>query len=227
MLDRDIVFNKNTYNQIGGGSGSGSGELCRLFGKTGELSHNYGKDFSWVNKDYTRTPEYRETSASHKRGKISVKYPDGRCELLDKNHPDILSGLAIFVCVGRIVSDETRKKISKGNLGKIISEESRQKQILNASCPEYRRLCGEKNIGRKHTKQTKKILSDIAKSKPIDPKFTRKGAVVLTETRLKLSIASKLNHKITASCIYCKLSTILPNIVRWHMLNCKKNIDDV
>lgn len=175
FIDKDIISDDTTYNLNGGGRGASSGELNHMFNKKGELHPNYGKDFSWVPKPHLTDPIYLENLSNGKKGRLSVRYPDGRCALLPKDHEDILSGLAVFVCVGRtkpprskpepkkrgakkgnILSQETKDKISKIKLSTkfILTEEGRKKisetTKTRISCPHCKTEGNVSNMKRWH-----------------------------------------------------------------------------
>lgn len=134
-----------------------------MYNRKGSAHHNFGKDFTWVSRPHLNDPIYLDKLSKNVTGKLSVKYPDGKCALLPKDHEDILSGIAVFVCTGRtkppkpkpppkkrggkighIVTQETRDKISKIKLNTkfILTEEGRNKISQNAklkiSCPHCR-----------------------------------------------------------------------------------------
>lgn len=70
---------------------------------------------------------------------------------------------------GKSLSEETKKKIAKGNKGKYISSETREKlrqNVIGTKNPMYG-MCGELNpfYGKHHTEETRKILSEKTKGK--------------------------------------------------------------
>lgn len=95
-------------------------------------------------------------------------------------------------------SPNRRQNISKANKGKIISEETRKKisqSVSETMTPEYRVLLSEKVKGFKHTEEAKKKISEAGKGR-IYSKETRekigaaqRGKTVSEETRKKLRLA--------------------------------------
>ena len=117
---------------------------------------------------------------------------------------------------GRIVSEETRRKLSEANKGKTHTEETRKK-LSEASkgrihTEESRRKMSELKKGRKRgsfTEETKRKMSEAAK-----------GKIFTEDHRRKLSEASK--NRPFVKCIHCGKSSQQPsNINRWHNDNCK------
>lgn len=71
---------------------------------------------------------------------------------------------------GRIVSEETRRKISEGNKGKIQPPHTE----------EAKKKIGDAGRGRKHTDETKAIMSAASKGKPKSEEHRRKLSEYLT-----------------------------------------------
>jgi len=86
-----------------------------------------------------------------------------------------------FCKAGKLVSEETRKKMSNARNGKIISSETRAKLSYANR--------GEKNgmYGRTHSKETRKKLSNAVKGE----KHPMYGKTFSEETRKKMSVAIK------------------------------------
>lgn len=96
---------------------------------------------------------------------------------------------------GRILSDETKQKISIGNTGKRYSKEQNLKKgrsgNLNSMFGTSRTGESSPHYGKPHNEKTKSILSEKAKNK----------------NRL--------------CCLYCKKEVDVSNANRWHLENCK------
>ena len=100
----------------------------------------------------------------------------------------------------RNVSEETRRKLSEANRGKVFSEETKRKlsesQKGRVFSEETRRRMSESHKGRVLTEETKRKISEAKKgkkSKPFSEEHKRKlsesqkGKVLTEETRRKLS----------------------------------------
>jgi hypothetical protein len=90
-------------------------------------------------------------------------------------------------CSGMIHSNETCKKLSRLNVGKILPIETRRKM-------------SEVNKGKIHTKQTKQKISNSHKGKTLSSEHKQKiskrmkGRVITEEHKNKLRIAAKKYH---------------------------------
>ena len=115
---------------------------------------------------------------------------------------------------GRILSDETKKKISDGNRGKIVTDKMKENMSISHKglkrteeqkkrCSEAQRkraplmsiaMMGENNpfYGKKHTEETKNKISEKAKGKYIGENNPFYGKKHTPETRLKMQMARKL-----------------------------------
>lgn len=98
---------------------------------------------------------------------------------------------------GRIVSEETRKKLSKVNKGKAISEETRKK-ISKFHKGRIHSIVQNKKIseakkGHKVSEETRKKISDKLKGRPVPKEVLerRPKIIVSEETRRKMSEAHK------------------------------------
>lgn len=104
-------------------------------------------------------------------------------------------------CHGHKVSDETKKKISAFNKGKVISDEHRRKISQNNSMyrEECRRKVSDSMKDRVLSDETKKKISDFNKGKTLSDETKQKisdsskGRIVSDKTREKLSASSKLS----------------------------------
>ena len=104
----------------------------------------------------------------------------------------------------KVLSDQTRQKISDALKGKTLSPEHRQK-ISDAlkgrkgktHTPETRQKISDAKRGKTHTPETRKKLSDLNKGKTLSPETrqkvsdARKGKTISPEHRKKLSEAHK------------------------------------
>ena len=83
---------------------------------------------------------------------------------------------------GRIFSDEVKKKMSKSRKGILFSKETREKMSKSHSLKkltsEHKENISKSLIGREHSEETKKILSDKNKNK------TQKNSLVIIATSL-------------------------------------------
>lgn len=126
---------------------------------------------------------------------------------------------------GKKHTEKTKERLRKLNLGKTVSEETRQKlkdrtfseEVMN-KFKENARIASLSNVGRKHSDETRKKLSDAAKSrKPISDDTRKKMSQaqknrkpVSEETRAKLSKASK-GRTISKEAIERRVATRLKN----------------
>lgn len=229
-VDEFCVGKDWCYNAKGGGKGASPGKLNHMYGRTGSAHHNFGKDFSWVDRAHLTDPEYLKQLSEDKIGKISVKYEDGVSALLPKDHPDVISGKAVFVCVGREVTTETRDKLSLIMKGRTISEDQKLNQIKAMSNPETREKMSQSAKGKVITDETKANMSKAqrnrqppsneTKKKMSDAKLGKKLNIT-EEGLLALSIARK--RRIT--CPHCNKDGVIGNMKRWHFDNCKEKGD--
>ena len=117
-------------------------------------------------------------------------------------------------------SSETRKKISESNKGKtkgrILSEDTRKK-ISNTMkdkklSDSHRRNISESRKGMKLSDVHRKALSKAWLTRP----------PVSTETKVKMSDAKKGIKKEIVTCPYCQKTGGKPAMMRFHYDNCKQ-----
>ena len=149
---------------------------------------------------------------------------------------------------GKIVSAETRAKLSVANKGKPrppISAETRAKlSVANKGksfSETHRNNIRIANTGKKLSKETRDKIRNASQNKSpetIDKiRAASTGRVVSTETRAKLSAARKLRApasaeqraktsaslKVIVICPYCNKEGGISAMYRWHFNNCKQN----
>lgn len=204
------LFFNQSYASVGG--------MCGM-DVSGNNNPMFGKKHSEATKELIRK----------KRGNERRYIPtDAHRKITSKTHKN------------KIVSEETRKKISeksKGrNLGGKLSEETRKKISLAKK---------GKNLGKNHTEETKKKISLANKGKEINEETrkkisdskkgkkrgefsiewrrklseSKKGLIKSAETRAKLS---KPRNSKKSICPYCQISGGGGNMKRYHFENCKK-----
>lgn len=119
---------------------------------------------------------------------------------------------------GRIVSDETKEKLSKINKGKIawnkgIPASSETRMNMSKAQKELRKDKPGTFSGKKHTEETRRKMSISAKNKP----------EITEETRNKLRCKKK--PRPILQCPHCGKEGDVTGIKRWHFDNCKFLLD--
>lgn len=100
-------------------------------------------------------------------------------------------------------SPNRRENISKGNKGKVVSEETRRKLSISVSktmTEEHRKLLSDRVTGFRHTEEAKKKISEAGRRPCSDEKRKKisdaaKGRIVSEETKAKFS-ASRTGKKL-------------------------------
>jgi len=142
---------------------------------------------------------------------------------------------------GKIVSDETRKKLSEAKIGKYLGENGSFYGRKHSD--DTKKKISEKNTGRKMSQETKDKLSEIGKNKTLSEETRQKisnskigikrtfseewrkniskankGRIVSEETRKKLN---KPRNSPKSICPYCGFCGGGGNMKRYHFENCK------
>jgi len=133
-------------------------------------------------------------------GFVVVKDINGNKLLVGVNDERYLSGELVHINKGKVMSDETKVKISESSKGKIISEGCRKK------------------ISEAHKGKIKGPLSEEIKIKISE---ANKGRVMSEETKQKLIISKTGMKYIERICPYCKKVGRGGNMFRYHFDNCK------
>jgi hypothetical protein len=132
--------------------------------------------------------------------------------------------------IGRVVSDETSKKISEAKKGFKYTDESKKRMSES-----QKGKVGEKNsfYGKKHTEESKKKMSEMAKNRIVSEETrkkmskTQKGKKHTEESRKKMSENMKGIERKKVVCEICQGTFSSSNIIR-HKNSCiiKNNVGD-
>lgn len=117
---------------------------------------------------------------------------------------------------GRVVSEETRKKMSKAKKNRKISITAK-KRMSEAAKRRVRRPHTEETKQKLSLKHKNKKLSDIHKKKLSD---AHKGKTFKHSLSAKLNISLSIKNRKPYLCQYCKRSGT-GGFSRWHLENCK------
>lgn len=132
---------------------------------------------------------------------------------------------------GRKMSKKTRDKISKINKGKIISD--KQKQLISDSLKgrvmskEWRKKMSDAKLGEKNywfNKEGARKGKVNSKESNLKRSFKLKNHEVSLETRKKISQSQKGKFVPQVICPYCGKSGAFNIMRRWHFDNCKQKI---
>ena len=162
----------NGYNLTDGG-GSPSKETRRKMSEAhkGRPAWNKGKP-AW-NKGKSPSEETRRKISKARKGKYA-----------GENHP----------MYGKPRSEETKLRMSQALKGKTFSEERRQKHLETMGQPEVRQKLSKALIGYKHTKETRRKMSESRKGSN-NPRY---GNPHSEETKRKMSKSKELPEKTDA-----------------------------
>jgi len=145
-------------------------------------------------------------------------------EILEEcNSLEELSEKEIFWIKELNATDETiGYNIAEGGLGGDTFTNDPNKEIR-------REIIRENSIGRKHSEETKKKLSNLKKGIKFSEEHKQKlkelhkgmlGKSQSEETKVKIGLANK--NKLKIKCPYCNMvSSNKTNMLRWHFDNCK------
>ena len=128
---------------------------------------------------------------------------------------------------GKIFTEETRRRLSEANKGKTRTEEHRRKlseankgknnpNFGKPRTEETKRKMSEAAKGKTHTEESKRKMSEARKGKN-NPNF---GKPRTEETRRKISETNRKNMPVI-TCIHCGHTGKGSAMNRWHNDNCK------
>jgi hypothetical protein len=123
-------------------------------------------------------------------------------------------------CYGKHLSEETKRKIGNAHKGKKISDE--MKKTLSM------KLSGENNpnYGKHHTEEAKKKMSEKTKERYKNGfENFMKGKNHTKKTKKEMS--KKAKNRAKKECPYCNKIVDVSNYSRWHGKNCKMNNESV
>jgi hypothetical protein len=145
-------------------------------------------------------------------------------DLSGKNNPNYGNTGEKCVWWGRNHTEETKKKMSEAQKGRILSEEHKAKMRKPKSED------GRANIAKariesnyRPSDETKRKTSEALKGRP----SPRKGKTWTDEQRLKMSEQRKGLLKPKKTCPHCNRAVAINTYNRWHGDNCKENNKDV
>jgi len=136
---------------------------------------------------------------------------------------------------------EVKEKISKGNLGKKLSEETKLKisnsnkgKNLSPKSPETKRKMSIAHTGKEKPSKLKgktffEIYGDdfeIQREKRSKSHIGKIYGPMSEEHKLKIRNSNKNRKHIIVECPHCKLNGAKPVMNRWHFENCKDRLDD-
>jgi hypothetical protein len=142
---------------------------CRGFNRRGESHPMFGKPSSFRNKKHTEDSK--------------KKISDNHIDVSGENNPMFGTNGGMF---GKKHTEKSKEKISKGNKGKILSDESRER-ISKAKIKYYKNNVSSTK-GRKHTEKTKakmrlsriKLISELKnEGVQIYPAYNRNSISIL------------------------------------------------
>ena len=135
---------------------------------------------------------------------------------------------------GRVVSEETKEKISKGNKGKKLSDAHKEslkgplttahkKKISDAlkgkpKSEEHKQKTRIARLGKKDSEETKQRKSSALKGRKIT--WDLKATTPEANQRRSQSLTGK--QKPVIVCPYCGKSGGAPQMKQWHFDNCKE-----
>lgn len=137
----------------------------------------------------------------------------------------------IPICLGRILSDKTKEKISKGNKGKQITEETKRKiskALQNTRrnfTSEHKKKLSKSNIGKVicKNKTTNEIIcvNQDEFNKNNELIGIHKNRKLTEEHKRKISESGRGLKRKTIICPHCGKIGSIANMKRWHFENCK------
>jgi hypothetical protein len=172
------------------------GEKSPFYGR--KLSEETRKKMSEVKKNKKHSEETRKKIGESKKGNKNM---------LGKKHSEEVKKLMSEKAKGRVMSEETKKKLSEAKKGTIVSEETkaklrekrkgrkpslglkRSKEFIENQ--KQRMLINNPFKGKKHTEETKKIISQKAKGR-VAP---NKGKPHSEETKRKIGEIRKKQYE--------------------------------
>ena len=165
-----------------------------------EKSPFYGKKLTKEHRQKLKDARKNRLHSEETKRKIG-KSKIGNTNMLGKKHSEKSKKMMSESAKGRIMSEETRRKISQSKKGTIVSEETRKKlsearkrnptsSMLGKThteewkCEHSKRMTDSNPFkGKKHTEETKKIISEKTKGR-VAP---NKGKPHSEETKRKIS----------------------------------------
>lgn len=127
--------------------------------------------------------------------------------------------------LGRILSEETKRKIGKKSKGRIPSKETRLKmskaQKGKKLSKESIRKRTESRKGLTYSDESKKKISESQKKRLANPENNGMFGRTHSEESIKKMRERAKNRK-RQTCEYCGMNVVTSMYVRWHGDNCKK-----
>jgi len=120
---------------------------------------------------------------------------------------------------GKTHTEETKRKISEAQKGRVFSEEHVE-AMRKPKSEEGRAAIAQARLDSTYrpSEETKQKVSRALKGRP----SPNKGTIRSEETKAKQSLATKGVSKVKTTCIHCGLLCAPNTLHRWHMDNCKK-----
>lgn len=172
------------------------------------------KKYGWYNFDHDIIASNLNKSEADNFEKLLIKCLKLRDQRFGYNLTDGGEGT-----LGRIVSEETKKKISEANKGRVASEEQRrsmsERQKGKTLSDETKRKIGESNKGKKHTEEAKKKIGNGNKGK----KRSKEHIEVLQKAHLGTKHSEETKRKMSNALIKRNIE----HIENWHVAQYDKS----
>lgn len=123
-------------------------------------------------------------ASNRMKDKVAVKDKDENFYLVETTDPRYISGELVPIATGREVSEETRKKISESNKNKVVSPETRKKM-------------SQSRIGRFVSEETRQKLSDANKGKKRTPEQNKRNSIAQLGKKVSEEVKSKISSSIS------------------------------
>ena len=152
------------------------------------------------------------------RGPRSIETKHKISESL-KGHPVSASTRAVWSSqrTGRVVSKETKEKISKGNKGKKLSD-AHKESLKGPLTTAHKKNIRIARLGKKDSEETKQRKSSSLKGRKIT--WDLKATTPEANQRRSQSLTGK--QKPVIICPHCGKSGGAPQMKQWHFDNCKE-----